>query len=707
MTTAVHAQASQVVYPKDVSAADYLLSSPMSHHLPSEFERASHPHHFFQGKEIDDETTFLLDAEKRFSLSYGAFKTHVSLISATLGRLVTEASDQKLPSKHVIHSPKTTAIIHVPNSFDFAVLLLGTMSAGLTASPISTLLTSREIAYMLSKARPRIIFTTQGGGEKKMRDALRLVGGSEPVAKPDLKAAELDTLAREWAADFSSDIERRMFIVHTEGDDVYPTPASLLSTSTSPKDWRSLLQGSAPPPLPCAMDAELQRRRAAILLWSSGTTGSSKGVLHSHGGIIFSTAALWHTWTCFSVPGHGPEGEGERWLGLAPWCHIFGMFTVLFPALVAGATIILPRPGTRFSLEVYMRLLKHHKVTAGHVAPPVLVSMHNSPLMQQIHLPHLKTWFSGGAPIAPDIIASIWAKTRKLVRSGYGTTETSHVSSPQSSSLDGAEARQALGSCGPPTLGVSVRVHGSDASVQHKAAWAREWEVQCASKRTRGLAAPEVASEVRHAPGELLVQSEGLMLGYFSGFGHEDDRGALDAELNAHAFTREGWYRTGDEGVIDKHGNVWITGRIKELIKVSGFQVAPVELDALFSTHPAVADAAACGTTERLVRASQRGARERSQPNLPSDEEVVIMYLQPKDPGVLRSEETQQQLVDEVSAWSSSLLAYYKQPRYICWVPVLIKSPTGKILRKELNGLRGIRHEIVRHRGTARQSSRL
>lgn len=113
---------------------------------------------------------------------------------------------------------------------------------------------------------------------------------------------------------------------------------------------------------------------------------------------------------------------------------------------------------------------------------------------------------------------------------------------------------------------------------------------------------------------------------------------------------------------------------------MKGFQVAPVELDSLFSTHPAVADAAAGHVFEDA-----------------EGSDFPVLYIAPKDPKVLQGSSQEQQesqtaLVHELSEWVRGRLAYYKWPRYFVFTPTIPRSPAGKILRKDLHRVQGQRH---------------
>ena len=148
-------------------------------------------------------------------------------------------------------------------------------------------------------------------------------------------------------------------------------------------------------------------------------------------------------------------------------------------------------------------------------------------------------------------------------------------------------------------------------------------------------------------PGELLVRGPQVMAGYL----HRP-------EATAAMVDPDGWLRTGDLGLVDGKGNVVIVDRLKELIKVSGHQVAPAELEALLATHPAVADAAVLGRAD------------------PDRGEVPVAVVVPR-PG---AEPDPEALV----AWVAERVAPHKRVRAVRLADAIPRTPSGKLLRRAL-----------------------
>ncbi|KAN0066533.1 hypothetical protein ACQY0O_000627 [Thecaphora frezii] len=585
------------------------------------------------------------------------------------------------------------------------ILALATLAANYTLSPISTHLSPRELAYILAKARPQVLVTTTGAqGEGQLRKALDILLQGELQDQGVVKGSVIRAWARELAADWDQGRaarlqkadglplrRRRVWTVDLSGGaDYYGHGFNNhgIAASVDPRDWTNLLvpppgskqegtfEGTASVPFQVApMSPEEQNRRVALMLWSSGTTGQSKGVLMSHRACVSNTQSLWTYNMHFKGPSRGGYGGGERWLALAPWCHVLGLATLLLPSLALGATLIIPAE-PRFDLITYLRTVAKYRITFAHIAPAVAVALKATPAFdpaspesEGVDVSSIAGFFTGGAPTATEIIRQVYQRTGKYIHLGYGTTETISITQTGGTGLDedAHGPRDELGSAGLACPNVRLRIQPAPGTSDEQVRYRTE-EIRQASceARQRGERAPLDPSTV----GEILVQAPSVMLGYYSGLSSEGGTSALDAELTKAAFDEGGWYRTGDEGVFDAHGHLWITGRIKELIKVKGFQVPPAELDALFAQHPAVADA---------------GATSYQHENL----EEVLMLVVPKDKSILESREKMEKLMLELAEWIRDQTAHYKWPRVYLFANAAPRNQTGKILRKDVASTKG------------------
>jgi acyl-CoA synthetase (AMP-forming)/AMP-acid ligase II len=293
-----------------------------------------------------------------------------------------------------------------------------------------------------------------------------------------------------------------------------------------------------------------------------------------------------------------PYREGERVLGLAPFFHIMGLSCVLLHALSSGATVVTM---ARFDLEEMLRTIERHGISQMLVPPPVLGALAHHPLVDSFDLSSLRMIGVGGAASTAELERAVEDRLGCMVGQGYGMTE--------------AGPMIAAPAFDPP----DVR-HGSVGRLMS-------------------------GTEARIVDGEVWVRGPQLMSGYV------DNPLATAATLDA-----EGWLHTGDTGRFDDDGFLWLGDRIKELIKVKGFQVAPAELEALLREHPAVADVAVVGLPD-----GEAGERP-------------VAFL------VARGDLDR----DALRAHVDAQVAPYKRLREIVELEALPRSPTGKLLRRML-----------------------
>jgi len=281
------------------------------------------------------------------------------------------------------------------------------------------------------------------------------------------------------------------------------------------------------------------------------------------------------------------------------------------------------------------------------VVPPVLVVLSRHPAVDRYDLSSLRWLFSGAAPL-PTVLAEM--VTRRILSKrppkdkagccivqGYGLTETS----PVATLLPPAYSTAKLGSVGVQLPNQEVRmVDEHDVDV-------KEGE-----------------------PGELWLRGPNIMKGYLN-----------NLEATKASITSDGWFKSGDVAVRDKDGFYYIVDRKKELIKYKGFQVPPAELEALLLTHPNIADVAVVGVY------SPSEATE-----LPR---AYVVHASPKN---VSSDQQKAEFSKEVAKWVQERAARYKWLRGgVVLIDIIPKSPSGKILRRELRErAKGEKVEAVR-----------
>jgi acyl-CoA synthetase (AMP-forming)/AMP-acid ligase II len=339
----------------------------------------------------------------------------------------------------------------------------------------------------------------------------------------------------------------------------------------------------------------------ALLPYSSGTTGLPKGVMLTHANLVASVRQVQRGLRL---------SPRDTTLAVAPFFHVMGFVVSLAVPLAAGATVVtMPR----FDLEGLLAHVQRHRVTVLVVPPPVVAALARHSLVDAYDLSSVELIVSGGAPLGAELQRAVAARLPgAAVGQGWGLTETA-----VGATLPDRDAGTVPGSVGRVMPSTELRV------------------VDPASGADLG------AGE----PGELLVRGPQVMAGYL---------GRPDA--TAVTLDPDGWLRTGDLGHVDHDGNVFVTDRLKELIKVSAYQVAPAELEALLLAHRAVADAAVIPRPD------------------PAYGEVPVAVVVPR--GEVDGE--------ELLAWVAERVAPYKRLRAIRLADAIPRTPSGKLLRRVL-----------------------
>ncbi len=338
----------------------------------------------------------------------------------------------------------------------------------------------------------------------------------------------------------------------------------------------------------------------AVFVFSSGTTDRPKAVRHTHRSIALATAH----WRLALGLGHD-----DRFQVATPPSHILGLLNLL-TAASAGATVRLHR---RFDLTTELRAIAAERMTLEMAVAPIALAMANHPDLEAYDLSSLRYVMWGATPVTPAVAEVVTARSGVRWLPAYGTSEVPVIAA---NPVD-EPPRWRLDSAGLPVGDVELRV------------------VDLSSGRV--LPADET--------GEIEVRSASAMAGY------------LPDEATASAFD-DGWYRTGDVGWLEPEGWVHLTDRCKEMIKVSGFQVAPAEIEAVLHAHPGVVDCAVFGVADERAGEIPVAAVELA-------------------PGADVTPDDLQHLVGES-------LAGYKRLHHVVLVDAVPRTPSGKVLRRTL-----------------------
>jgi long-chain acyl-CoA synthetase len=354
--------------------------------------------------------------------------------------------------------------------------------------------------------------------------------------------------------------------------------------------------GAELPPFPTT-DADA----IAVLMYTSGTSGLPKGVPLTFGNLQSDVDA---------AIAYMDFQTRHKFLGIIPLFHVFGMIAMMLAPIQLGATAVYMG---RFSPLGAVKAIRQHGISLVLGVPSMFAAMAR---LKEASADDFKTIFamiSGGEPLPAALYEAFRSRFRVTLHEAYGMTETSlaiSVNTPQ---------RQKPGSVGKPIPGMQVAFLDDEG----KAALAGE-------------------------PGEICVKGPMVMKGYFN----------LPAE-NAASFTPDGYFKTGDIGMLDSEGFLHITGRRKDLIIIAGEKAAPTEIEQILVAHPGVAEAAVVGKKD-----ASRG-------------EVVLAFIIPREGSTPTLEDLRE-------FCRLQGLAQWKAPREIRIVKDFPRSPTGKVLKRVL-----------------------
>jgi len=342
----------------------------------------------------------------------------------------------------------------------------------------------------------------------------------------------------------------------------------------------------------------------AVLQYTGGTTGVAKGAALTHRNLSVNAQGAM-AWL-----GIGAGGD-EVFLSALPLFHVFGMTICMnFPVFAGGAMVLLPNPR---DIPAVIGAVEQRRITFFIGVPAMFGAIAGFPGVERHDLSSVKCCFSGSAPLPVDVLQRFEQLTGSRIVEGFGLTETSPVTHVN------PMGRRKVGSIGVPFLETDARV------------------VDLETGR-RDLPPGE--------DGELLVRGPQVMGGYW----HRPDETAIALE--------NGWLHTGDIARMDEDGYFYISGRKKDMIIVSGFNVYPDEVDGVLMSHPAVLEAATIGVPDE-----RRG-------------ELVKSFVVPR-PGMHVTAE-------EIVAYCRENLAAYKVPRAVEFRAELPKSSVLKVLRRAL-----------------------
>jgi len=362
--------------------------------------------------------------------------------------------------------------------------------------------------------------------------------------------------------------------------------------------------------------ARLRGRDPAVLLMSGGTTGTPKGVVGTHGGYVVAGLQI-RTWNEAAL-----RGADDVILLPLPMFHVYGNVGVQALSLISGSAIALvPNPR---DLPDLLETIRRTRPTFFNGVPTLYIALLNHPDVRggKVDFKSIRICFSGAAPLLAETKARFEAITGGRIVEGYSLTEAM-----MALCVNPVQGPNKLGSVGMPLPDVTVRIFDDD-------------------EGTRELGANEL--------GEVAIAAPQLMQGYWN----RDDESANVLRDHTIDGATERYLHTGDLGYIDADGYLFIVDRKKDLIKTSGNQVWPREIEEVIASHPAVAEVGVAGVAD-----ANKG-------------EAVRAWV------VLRAGQTATEA--ELRAFCRDKLAPYKVPAKVEFRTELPKTMVGKVLRRAL-----------------------
>ena len=392
--------------------------------------------------------------------------------------------------------PGARVAMHLDKSVEAALLYLAILRAGLVALPLNNAYRADELSYFIGNAEPAMVVCAER--HFPWISKLAFQAGVRHV--------------------FTLDDDRR---------------GSLLE--------RASLMPDQHVPVPRAADD------LAAIVYTSGTTGRSKGAMLSHGNLLSNARVLHAAWGWRDGAASGPTAGRDVLVHALPIFHVHGLFVALHGALLAGARLLWFH---RFDPAATIGRLKDATVFMG--VPTLYVRMLAQPSLTREACAGMRLFVSGSAPLLADTFQAWERRTGHVILERYGMSETVMLTSnpywPE-------EGPRKAGTVGRPLPGTGVRVATDEGT-------------------------PLPVGEI----GGVQVRGPNVFSGYWR-----------MPEKTREEFTADGWFRTGDVGCFDADGYLTIVGRSKDLIITGGYNVYPAEIEGRLNDLPGVAESAVVG----------------------------------------------------------------------------------------------------------------
>ena len=416
------------------------------------------------------------------------------------------------------------------NNIEWLILQIATAAVGIILVNINPGYRREELAYALNKSEVQGLFMIPAFRTSRYVEIVRGYRSEEPGGDPDqFTSRELPALRRVVVYDPARP---------DSTDD--PGPGFLA--------WQRALSHAdrIDPGELARICSKVDCDDPVNIQYTSGTTGSPKGVLLSHHNILNNA--------CFAAREMGFT-EADRLAVAVPFYHCFGMVLANLVCLSAGACLVIPCE--HFDALSVLRAIDREKCTAVHGVPTMFIAELEHPEFESFNLSSLRTGIMAGAPCPPPLMKRVMEDMGcREILIGYGETEASpltHLTRRDDS--------------------VDRRINTVGTNLPHQ-------EVKVVDATTRRTLPVGEA-------GEVCFRGYHVMRGYFN-----------DPDATAGAIDESGWLASGDIGVMDEDGYLRITGRLKEMIIRGGENIYPKEIEEVLFAHPAVRDVAVFGVPD-------------------------------------------------------------------------------------------------------------
>ena len=443
-------------------------------------------------------------------LSYAELADEVARCATALTRLGVE--------------PGTSVAIQLPNLPQTVIAFYAAISIGARVVMTNPLYTPREVEHQWNDADCKVAIVTDFNWKQKLEGVRAKVGIEHWIvaAIPEYLGFPLRQLAplklrKEDPPLWAKFDEEPM--VHRFRKLVRRTPAS-------------------PPAV------ALDRADVAVLQYTGGTTGPSKGAMLTHANLASNVEQInaWFT---------GVRYGQEVMLTCLPLFHVFGLTVAMNWAVRSGAKmVLLPNPR---DFKTLVKSIEKHRVTLFPGVPALFNGLNNHPGIENVDVRSIRSCFSGSAPIAPDVLERFEELTGARIIEGFGMSETSPVTH-----VNPLHGVRKVGTVGIPVSDTEARC--IDLEDGHELPPGEE--------------------------GELVVRGPQVMAGYWNR--PDETENVLE----------DGWMHTGDLAIMDEDGYFRIVGRKKDMINCGGLKVFPDEVDAILMAHESILEAATIGVPD-------------------------------------------------------------------------------------------------------------